>query len=191
MDNLKKLNLGSGEDKKVGYVNVDWNELTKPDVAHDLNRLPYPFADDAFDRIEASHVLEHLDKPFAVMRELHRILKPDGELAIKVPHFSRGFTHAEHSHGFDISFPQYFNRKFTSSGFLGFEFENVGLSLKWMAFSHLLKYYGYGHGTVAILKVVSQTISFLANLSPAFCSRIWCFWVGGFEEIEFKLKCKK
>ena len=28
-------------------------------------------------------------------------------------------------------------------------------------------------------------LDFLANLHPVFCSRIWAFWVGGFEEIEF------
>ena len=189
--NVKKLNLGSGEDRREGYINIDWNELAKPDVIHDLNKFPYPFADDTFDRVEASHVLEHLDRPFLVMRELHRILKPGGELLVRVPHFSRGFTHAEHSHGFDISFPQYFNKHFTSSGYLGFEFENIGMTLKWMAFFHLLKYYGYGKITVIFLKAINAVISFFANLSPAFCSRIWCFFVGGFEEIEFKFKCVK
>ena len=74
---------------------------------HDLNHLPYPFRDAAFDVIEASHVIEHLDRPFAVMKELHRLLKPGGVLHIKVPHFSRGFTHAEHAHGFDVTFPLY------------------------------------------------------------------------------------
>ena len=109
----KKLNLGSGEFKKDGYVNVDWQDLTKPDVKHDLNVLPYPFKDDTFDLIEAFHVLEHLDKPFSIMKELHRIMKPGGSLVIKVPHFSRGLTHAEHAHGFDVTFPLYFNKDFT------------------------------------------------------------------------------
>jgi hypothetical protein len=34
-------------------------------------------------------------------------------------------------------------------------------------------------------------IDFFANLSPFMCSRIWCFWVGGFEQIEFKFTVKK
>lgn len=188
---LLKLNLGCGEDKKDGYINLDWNPLTNPDVAHDLNILPYPFPDNHFDLIEAFHVLEHLDKPFLIMKELHRLLKPGGTLLIKVPHFSRGFTHAEHSHGFDVTFPLYFNKKYTPSGYLGVDYELKEMKLKWLAFFHLLPYLGYGRGKIFFLKIVDIFISFLANLNQNFCSRIWCFLVGGFDEIQFHFICKK
>ena len=39
----KKLNFGSGEDYREGYVNIDWNPLAEPDIQHDLNKYPYPF----------------------------------------------------------------------------------------------------------------------------------------------------
>ena len=182
---LKKLNLGAGEDFRAGYVNIDWQKETHPDVVHDLNALPYPFSDGEFDLIEASHVLEHLDRPFFVMRELHRILKPGGTLIVKVPHFSRGFTHAEHAHGFDLSFPLYFNPTFTKSGYFGVPFRSVKTELHWMAFFHLLPSMGYGPVVIGTLRLLNTIISFLANLSPGLASRIWCFWVGGFEEIEF------
>lgn len=182
---IKKLNLGCGEHKKEGYVNIDWQALTKPDVVHDLNAFPYPFPDNTFDLVEAFHVLEHLDKPFTIMKELHRILKPGGTLHIKVPHFSRGFTHAEHAHGFDVTFPLYFNKNFTTSGYFGVPFELKSMHLKWLAFFHLMPALGYGRSTITILRGVNKIISFVANISPAFTSRIWCFWVGGFDEIEF------
>jgi SAM-dependent methyltransferase len=188
---LKKLNLGCGEHHKEGYLNVDWQPLTKPDVSHNLNVLPYPFEDSSFELIEAYHLLEHLDKPFAVMTELHRILKPGGVLHIKVPHFSRGFTHSEHMHGFDVTFPLYFNKNFTTSGYFGVDFELKKMELHWMAFFHLLPYMGYGKVTIGLLHGVNAFISFFANLSPALCSRVWCYWVGGFEEIEFEFVCKK
>lgn len=187
----KKLNLGAGESKKEGYVNLDWNPLAEPDVAHDLNVIPYPFPDNSFDLVEASHVLEHLDKPFAIMKELHRILKPGGRLEIKVPHFSRGFTHAEHAHGFDVTFPLYFNKNFTKSGYIGVDFELREQEMRWMAFFHLLPYMGYGNFLVALLRIINSAISFMANLSPAFCSRVWCYWFGGFDEIRFSFKCLK
>ncbi|HXP51710.1 MAG TPA: methyltransferase domain-containing protein, partial [Bacteroidia bacterium] len=91
---MKKLNLGCGIDYREGFVNVDFHSHIKIDVQHDLNIVPYPFKDEEFDFILASHVLEHLDKPFVIMKELHRILKKDGKLHLKVPHFSRGFTHS-------------------------------------------------------------------------------------------------
>jgi len=188
---MKKLNLGSGGYKKDGYINVDWLELLKPDVVHDLNHVPYPFPDNEFDLIEADHVLEHLDKPFNIMKELHRILKNGGWLIVKVPHFSRGFTHAEHAHGFDITFPLYFNPEFIKSGYMGTHFKLRGMRLDWLAFFHLLPHVGYGPIIIRILKGFNRCVSFFANLSPAFCSRIWCYWVGGFDQITFEFECIK
>lgn len=181
----KKLNLGSGEVYKDGYVNLDWNTVAKADVYHNLNLLPYPFEDNTFDEIIAHHILEHLDRPFQVMKELHRILKPNGILHIQVPHFSRGFTHAEHAHGFDISFPKYFDKNFTKSGFFGVEFELKKMELHWLAFFDLLPYYGYSPFVIRLLGMVNNFISALANFNIHLCSRIWCYWVGGFDEIEF------
>ena len=51
---------------------------------------------DHFDHVESDHCLEHLPNPFAVMKEVHRIAKNGATVIIRVPHFSRGFTHAEH-----------------------------------------------------------------------------------------------
>ena len=182
---LVKINLGSAGYKKEGYINVDWLSLVKPEVEHDLNKYPYPFPDNYADLIEATHVLEHLDRPFEVMKEIHRILKPGGKFIMKVPHFSRGMTHAEHFHSFDVTFPLYFNPKFDKSGYFGVEFTLEKMELHWLAFLQLIHHMGYGRITVQILTVANKIISFLANLSPALCSRLWCFWVGGFDEIEF------
>lgn len=187
----KKLNLGCGEDKKKGYLNVDFSPTVSPDIVHNLNQFPYPFKENSFELIEAFHVLEHLDKPFEVMKELHRILKPNGVLLVKVPHFSRGFTHAEHAHGFDITFPLYFNPSFTKSGYFGVNFKLEKMILSWLAHFHLMPFMGYGRAFIGFLRGVNYVVSFLANFSQTVTSRIWCYWVGGFEEIEFKFKCIK
>ncbi|MBI1974865.1 MAG: class I SAM-dependent methyltransferase, partial [Parcubacteria group bacterium] len=55
---MKKLNLGSGAFRKDGYLNVDINPQCNPDIVHDLDFLPYPFKDDAFDLVETNHCLE-------------------------------------------------------------------------------------------------------------------------------------
>jgi SAM-dependent methyltransferase len=185
----KKLNLGSGEFKKKGYVNLDCFSVSKPDVKHDLNRFPYPFKNNEFELIEADHVLEHLNDPFRVMKELHRISKNGGSVIIRVPHFSRGFTHPEHKRGFDVSFPLYFNPGF-KGGYQGVEFRPRTTKLRWFAQPYLKKTVlsetSYGLG-----KFLGSVFDFFANLSPMFCSRLWCFCVGGFEEIEFELVVKK
>ena len=182
---MKKLNLGCGADYKEGYVNADFHSHIKTDIQYDLNAVPFPFSENEFDYILVSHVLEHLDKPFVVMKELHRILKTGGTLHIKVPHFSRGFTHAEHKAGFDVTFPYYFNPNFIKSGYYGVPLHLEKMELHYVAFIHLVKYMGVGNFTIGIMKIVNAVMNFFARLSPNLCSRVWCFWVGGFEEIEF------
>jgi SAM-dependent methyltransferase len=188
---LKKLNIGCAGFKKEGYINVDWQSIVTPDVSHNLNVFPYPFADNSIDHIEAFHILEHLDRPFDVMREFHRIMKPGATLHIKVPHFSRAMTHPEHFHGFDVTFPNYFNPRFVAIGYYGVNFKLTGMRLRWLAFFHILKDMGYGKISLMGLKVANTLVSAAANLSINFCSRIWCFWVGGFDEIEFHFTCTK
>ena len=185
----KKLNLGSGEFRKEGYVNNDYYSVSKPDILHNLNDFPYPFNDNEFNLIEADHVLEHLENPFTVMRELHRISVDNALLKIKVPHFSRGLTHAEHKRGFDVSFPLYFSPTF-KGGYQGITFDLVIMKLKWFSQPDL-KITNLTKPVFYLARLFGLIIDFFANLSPYFCSRIWCFWVGGFEEIEFVFRVKK
>ncbi len=182
---MKKLNLGCGIDYKEGFINVDFHDHIKVDKIMNLNFIPYDLEANSFDYIYASHVLEHLNDPFTIMKELHRILKTNGTLHIKVPHFSRGFTHSEHKAGFDVNFPYYFNPHFTKSGYFGVTFELKKMRLHYFAFFHLLPYLGVSKITIFFMKILNRIINFFANLSPNLCSRLWCFWVGGFEEIEF------
>lgn len=189
MAEQKKLNLGCGKFPKKGYINVDHRADVGADVVQDLNQFPYSFADNEFDLVEADHVLEHLNEPLRVMREVHRILKPGGVFHLRVPHFSRGFSHPEHAHGFDVSLPLYFTPTF-QGGYEGVEFKTTKMQLTWFAQRYLKKislspfqyYVGVTLGAI---------FSFLASLSPYACSRIWCFWVGGFEEIEYKFTAVK
>jgi SAM-dependent methyltransferase len=186
---MNKLNLGCGEFRKAGYVNVDFHSVSKPDVTHDLNVFPYPFESEQFDVIEADHLLEHLNDPFMVMREIHRIAKSGCKIQVKVPHFSRGFTHAEHKRGFDVSFPSYFNPDF-NGGFQGFSLKCTRVYLHWFAQHHLKKTI-FPKPVYYIACLLGMVIDFWANLSPFFCSRFWCFLVGGFEEIIFSFEVKK
>jgi SAM-dependent methyltransferase len=49
--------------------------------------LALPFSDAAFDRVICSEVLEHLPDDVAAMRELARVLRPGGTMAVTVPRF--------------------------------------------------------------------------------------------------------
>lgn len=51
----------------------------------DLNGEPLPFDAGEFDGVSLLAVLEHVFDPVAMVREIHRVLRPGGELLIDVP----------------------------------------------------------------------------------------------------------
>ena len=80
-----KLNLGSGNQRKEGYLNVDL--FPGCDVTLDL-RKDLPFDSDCCEQIFSEHCIEHLEYPASVSRLLQeclRILKPGGVLRFSVP----------------------------------------------------------------------------------------------------------
>lgn len=53
--------------------------------AADLDHAPLPFADDSFDGVVASHVIEHMRDPIALVRECIRVCRPGGLVYIEAP----------------------------------------------------------------------------------------------------------
>ncbi len=66
----------------VSEDEVDTSAMTAA-VQADAARLP--FADDSFDKIVASEVLEHVHDDATAFTELARVLRPKGRLAVTVP----------------------------------------------------------------------------------------------------------
>ncbi|MBU3906871.1 MAG: class I SAM-dependent methyltransferase [Nanoarchaeota archaeon] len=86
---MKKLNLGCGEDYKnpgEGWVNLDNNKLFKADIYHDLNKIPYPFKANSFDKIYMKMILEHLDNPIEFLKDVIRISKKGAKIVLIAPH---------------------------------------------------------------------------------------------------------
>jgi SAM-dependent methyltransferase len=51
------------------------------------NAMDLPFADDSFDKVICSEVLEHIPDYPGALREIYRVLKPGGVFAASVPRF--------------------------------------------------------------------------------------------------------
>ena len=85
-----KLNLGCGQNRMAGYVNVDREAAVAPDLVMDLEKFPWPLEDDSVEEVLATHVLEHVGAQasvfIGVMKELYRVCRPGALVRIAVPH---------------------------------------------------------------------------------------------------------
>ena len=95
-----KLNLGCGEKKIPGFINVD--KFGNPDVNHDLESFPWPWESNSVSEIALIHVLEHLGKEteiyFGIFKEMYRVCKHGAKVRIVVPHYRHEFFYDDPTH---------------------------------------------------------------------------------------------
>ena len=72
---------------RITGVDVFKSELFVGDnfVKADLKKLP--FKNNSFDGVFCAHVLEHMVDIIGVLKEFHRVLKPQGKLVVLVPSY--------------------------------------------------------------------------------------------------------
>ena len=107
------IGAGANHSKKVhasdspgwtDLVTLDVNPDHKPDVLHDLTKLPYPFKDNTFDEVHAYEVMEHIGSQgdfktfFAQWSELWRILKANGIFAGTSPDLKSNWVWGDPGH---------------------------------------------------------------------------------------------
>ena len=85
-----KLNLGCGNRKLAGFVNVDCVAVCQPDMVVNLEQTPWPWEADSIDEIKLIHVLEHLgqstDVFLSIIKEMYRVCRDGARIEITVPH---------------------------------------------------------------------------------------------------------
>jgi ubiquinone/menaquinone biosynthesis C-methylase UbiE len=87
--------LDAGRDEVEGVDKMFRAMLAEGELSSETSRtatvqgdaLHLPFGDAAFDRVICSEVLEHIADDVGAMRELTRVLRPGGTMAITVPRF--------------------------------------------------------------------------------------------------------
>ncbi len=81
---MMAADLGCGVNKTRDTVGIDRFPLEGVDVVVDLNKFPYPFADNSFDVFYLNDIIEHLPDTIGVMEELYRLCKPNAHIYIRV-----------------------------------------------------------------------------------------------------------
>ena len=82
-------------------------------VRLDMNAPHLPFADGSFDGVACVEGIEHIENFFALIRELRRILKPDGVLVLTTPNMNKL---GSRWHAFWTGFPHYLIRPNPEAG---------------------------------------------------------------------------
>ena len=131
------LDVGCGIHKQPGAIGIDRNPASRADVLCDLDRLPYPFAGNSFDRVLAIHVIEHVADVMATMEEFHRLVRPGGTVRIETPHYTdfSSFcdpTHRSHLNSFSF---RYFGEDHGGFGYYtNARFREISVQVKLLSF---------------------------------------------------------
>jgi predicted SAM-dependent methyltransferase len=59
-----KLNIGAGDVKLSGFVNLDYDSISNPDYIVDIEKDKFPFDDNTVETVVEHHILEHLGEGY-------------------------------------------------------------------------------------------------------------------------------
>ena len=166
-----KLHLGCGYEIRSGWVNLDLARLPGVDVVHDIEKLPWPFESESFDRISAHQLLEHVEY-IAVLREALRVLRKGGVFEIIVPHFTsrNNWIDPTHKKTFSIRTFEFFvkDSRFHRDYYFDFAFSRIRkqrilFEKSWLFYNYLVELVVNLHPKIAVF----YEATFMRNLFPA------------------------
>lgn len=188
-ENPRILDIGCGS-KKRGNIGFDRYPFQAVDIVGNIeNGLPFP--DNSIDGIFIYHVLEHLSQHTfeKVMYEMWRCCKHNAWIRIKTPHYSGPdcWHDPTHIRPFALGTFKYYittreRMHFSYQRRYNFKCENIRLN--WHSFpeDEVKRPRSF---------LIRNIIEWLANCNAVaqnWCERLWCFWVGGFAEIDVTLR---
>jgi SAM-dependent methyltransferase len=91
-----RINAGCGGEALPGLVNLDIRPVPGIDLRADVRRLPW--ANASVIDVRAYSLLEHFSDPCDVLDELHRVLRPEGRLIVRVPALGTNAAHLDPTH---------------------------------------------------------------------------------------------
>ena len=107
MNYLNVLEVGAGTGHHLPYVKCDFNRYVMTDGSDEMLKIAsekyaeqiskdsviienqnagaLTYSDNSFDRLIATHVLEHLPDPVQILKEWDRVVRPQGVISIVLP----------------------------------------------------------------------------------------------------------
>jgi hypothetical protein len=93
-----RLNLGVGRRPRDGYYGLDWIEMPGVDLVADLNEPLSALPDNSVAAMYSHHTFEHVVNFLPLLKEIHRVMVPDGPVEVVVPHFSNPYGYSDPTH---------------------------------------------------------------------------------------------
>jgi len=133
---LKIIHLGCGASKLTYAFGVDKLNFNDVNLIHDLNKIPWPIANNSYDLIFVHSALEHINDVVSFMEESWRILTNHGRIIITVPYFRiiDAFTDPTHKHFFTSESLNYFCKnggKLENYQYSKAKFKKIGFWYGW------------------------------------------------------------
>lgn len=92
------IELGCGPSKHPDVIGIDAIPVPGVDIVTDLE-AGFPFIpDNSVDEIMSVHFMEHITNLDFLIKEIHRVLKPEGVHKVIVPHFSNPHYYSDPTH---------------------------------------------------------------------------------------------
>lgn len=186
---MPQLDIGCSYHKLTDWIGVDIEKGPDVDVLGDLSSLP--FHTSSIDSIHSRHTLEHVENPLECIAEMYRVTKPKGQIEIIVPHYSNSayWSDVTHLRPFSTRSFEYYDLDHAKKAGFPIYLPDVNLRTKSVELTFWPEriYENKGLLKRSILRLLDGILSGVANLNPFICERLWCFWVGGFYEVTYKL----
>ena len=95
---MKSLDLGCGLNKARNTIGLDIWRGSDADVLADLSGPHLPFRDNAFEKVNLTHVIEHIWDTVHLMEEIGRVCTHGAIIEGATPHFSSSGSYADPTH---------------------------------------------------------------------------------------------
>lgn len=154
-----------GKGDGLGLQTGAWDQ-TKLDIVSDITKIPE--SDNSFDAVMCIEVLEHVPYPVDALKELARLIRPDGYLIITAPfcsltHFAPHFYQTGYSRYFYEYWLEKFNFDILDIQYNGNYFEYLAQEIR--RIPHVSNIYAKQPITAHKQEVIGQMLNLLGELS--------------------------